>query len=153
MGLYSLVLSCASFAFWCWCHLFRWFLVSFRFTLNFRNVDQRPGFFVAFTYTSDAFWWPGNSCTAGNALFVFVAPCATFLNLKTPWVVCARKWPAVLGVNEDCFFVQIWGAAVLCLRAGFTHLLLPNPWYGCSVFLVPSLRHSCLHPIPIHNLR
>ena len=59
------------------------FFVSFLFSaFNFPNVDQRPGFFVAFTWASGASWWLGKSCSAGNELFVVVASCVALPNIK-----------------------------------------------------------------------
>ena len=103
-------------------------------TLNLPNLDQRPGFFVSFTWASGASWWLGDYCSAGSVLFVFVTTavctCATLSNMKIPLVVWAWTWPAVLSLDEYCSSLQTWGVGVFHLRASFTHLLLTNPYLG-----------------------
>ena len=59
------------------------FCVLLESTLNFPNVDQRPGFLVASVQFPRGCWCLGNSCSTASELFVVVTFCAALSGMKT----------------------------------------------------------------------
>ena len=76
---------------WCW-SIFPAFLGSMSHVVrplcllsfyHFSNLDQRPGFFVVFTWFPTNSRWLGNSCSAGSEPFVSATVRDALPNMKT----------------------------------------------------------------------